>query len=57
MKARKKKKLLKEAWIRFAAKLPAVMPTKEEQKAWAVENVNRRIDEHRRKNRKRKVKK
>jgi len=53
MKARKKKKLLKEAWIRFAAKLPAVMPTKEEQKAWAVENVNRRIDEHRRKRRKR----
>lgn len=52
MKARKKKKLLKEAWLNFARRLPACLPTEKEQKAWAVKYCNIRIDEHRRKSRK-----
>jgi hypothetical protein len=51
IKARKKKKLLMEAWMRLARKLPACFPTAEDQKAWAVENCNRRIDDHRQKKR------
>ena len=51
MKARKKKKLLKEAWLNMARKLPAVLLTEEAQEAWAVENCNKRIDEIRQRKR------